>query len=329
MNSVYQCRTSVALFEFVIGEHVGREALGNRYLKDESVLSACRNSINTFAAAGYDFATLPVWELDILKFEAGEHEERETISLNAGGVIEDEASFDAYAWPEEPTAPPAILDELSSYMPDGMKLVISANGGVLETVIKLVGYENLCFMSIDTPDLVQRVADSIGSRLLKYYQCCLEHDTVGAILLNDDWGFKSQTMVPPDDLRKYVFPWHKKIVEAAHAAERPALLHSCGQMLEVWDDIIDEIGFDGKHSYEDTIIPVEESYDRWGDRIAILGGIDMDFLCRSTPDEVYRRGKAMLERAGDKGGYALGSGNSVAEYVPVENFLAMTRAALD
>ncbi|MBT3193710.1 MAG: hypothetical protein HN341_14275 [Verrucomicrobia bacterium] len=76
-------------------------------------------------------------------------------------------------------------------------------------------------------------------------------------------------------------------------------------------------------------IPVEESYDTWGGRIALLGGIDMDFLCRAAPDEVYRLSKAMLERAGDKGGYALGSGNSVAAYVSVENYLAMTRAALE
>lgn len=62
---------------------------------------------------------------------------------------------------------------------------------------------------------------------------------------------------------------------------------------------------DGCHSYEDNILPVEEAYARYHDRIAILGGIDIDFLCRREPEEVYQRAHAMLERTADRGGYAL------------------------
>jgi len=32
---------------------------------------------------------------------------------------------------------------------------------------------------------------------------------------------------------------------------------------------------------------------------------------------------------GDRGGYALGSGNSIAPYVPVRNYLALLQAAKD
>lgn len=38
----------------------------------------------------------------------------------------------------------------------------------------------------------------------------------GRICSNDDWGFNTQTFLSPSDMRKYVFPWHKKFVEAAH-----------------------------------------------------------------------------------------------------------------
>ena len=37
----------------------------------------------------------------------------------------------------------------------------------------------------------------------------------------------------------------------------------------------------------------------------------------------------MLERTSGRGGYMLGSGNSIPEYVPSENYLAMLRAATD
>ena len=118
-------------------------------------------------------------------------------------------------------------------------------------------------------------------------------------------------------------------MQAIHATRRPAILHSCGELKSLWDDIIDDLEYDGKHSYEDTILPVEEAYEQYGTRVSILGGIDVDFLCRATPDAIYRRSKALIERTQSHGGYGLGSGNSIADYVPVENYDAMRRAALE
>jgi hypothetical protein len=60
----------------------------------------------------------------------------------------------------------------------------------------------------------------------------------------------------------------------------------------------------------------------------LLGGFDMDLLCRATPDEIYEivleNGRRFRRTAQ---GYALGSGNSIPEYVPLENYFAMLRAA--
>ncbi|MEE4195960.1 MAG: uroporphyrinogen decarboxylase family protein, partial [Anaerolineae bacterium] len=109
----------------------------------------------------------------------------------------------------------------------------------------------------------------------------------------------------------------------------PAILHSCGNFSRVIDDIVDDMQFDARHSYEDTIWPVEEAYESLHQRIAILGGIDVDFICRSTPEAVYERSKAMLLKTKGRGGYALGTGNSVPEYVPDEGYFAMIRAALE
>ena len=46
-------------------------------------------------------------------------------------------------------------------------------------------------------------------------------------------------------------------------------------------------------------------------------------LVRSDPETIYRRSRALLERTQDKGKFALGTGNSVANYIPLENYLAM------
>ena len=70
-------------------------------------------------------------------------------------------------------------------------------------------------------------------------------------------------------------------------------------------------------------MPVEEAKQLFGDRMAILGGLDVDFLCRATEEEVRARTREILEACMPGGGYALGTGNSVANYIPAENYLAM------
>jgi len=318
------------LFEFIIGGPVFDKLAGGKLDQAAPAMEKLRQVIRAFHNGGYDYAVLPSWEFAFVGFPGGGHaEEGSSHSLNEGAVITDEASFEAYAWQDVKPEAYAVFGEAADDLPEGMKLIAMSNGGVEENMVELVGYQDLCFMQIDEPELVKQIADAIGSRLLAHYEEVLKYDTVGAIMVNDDWGFKTQTMFPPEFLREYVVPWHRKFAEVAHEAGRPVLMHSCGNLREVWDDIIDDIQVDGKHSYEDSIQPVEEAYEEYGSRIAILGGIDMDFLCRKTPEEIYKRSAEMIERTDGCTGYALGSGNSIAPYVPVENYEAMIRAVLE
>jgi len=86
------------------------------------------------------------------------------------------------------------------------------------------------------------------------------------------------------------------------------------------------VGIDGKHSFEDAIMPVSEAFRLYGERISVLGGIDVDFLCRADEEAVRRRVRETLEAcaAPRRGrGYCLGTGNTVANYIPLTNYLAM------
>jgi len=114
------------------------------------------------------------------------------------------------------------------------------------------------------------------------------------------------------------------MVDAIHGYGKYAILHSCGNLSEVMDDIVEVMKYDAKHSFEDNILPVEHAWEQWHERIAILGGIDMDFLVRSDPATIRERSENMLKLTGSAA-YALGSGNSIPAYVPIENYLAMIK----
>ncbi|MDP3181038.1 MAG: uroporphyrinogen decarboxylase family protein [Bacteroidota bacterium] len=218
-----------------------------------------------------------------------------------------------------------MLNHLATELNEGMKFIVSAPGGVLENVIDLVGFERLCFMIYEDEALVGKIFDAVGTRLLHFYEICGVLKPVGALIVNDDWGFKTQTMFSPEMLRQFVFPWHKKMVEAIHQNGKYAILHSCGNLSDVIGDIVEEMKYDAKHSFEDNIFPVEKAWQLWHDRIAILGGIDMDFLVRSVPEAITERCRKMLTLTGSKA-YALGSGNSIPTFVPIENYLAMIKS---
>lgn len=281
--------------------------------------------MEAYRRAGYDYVTV---RIPGFKFPSNRSYDARTVSLNEGAMIHDWASYEAYPWPDPEKAGYAILDALESNLPDGMKMIVHGPGGVLENVIELVGYEALCYLLADDPKLAAVIFEQVGSRMVRYYELVAPYPGVGACISNDDWGFKTQTMLSPRQLRQYVFPWHKQIAEVVHAAGKPLILHSCGHFERIISDL-EAIGIDARHSYEDAILPVEQAYERYHDKFAILGGIDMDFICRATPEEIYARAKALLQQTENRGGYALGTGNSVPDYVPDENYFAMTQAVLE
>lgn len=324
IRKVLQCQkpNRPTLFEFFMNENLYTEVAGPAPETNDPVVQLAY-MIRVFAACGYDYANC--YGSDLC-FPTGETERKNTISLNAHALIKSWEDFENYPWPDARNADYSRLEKIKPYLPEKMKLMTAGPCGLLENVISIVGYENLCFMLYDDPALVKAIFDRIGGILLDYYEHCAQYDSVGILMINDDWGFNTQTMLSVSDMRRYVFPWHKKMVEAAHKAGKFAVLHSCGYMVDIMEDVIEEMKFDGRHSYEDNIVPVEEAYRRWGGRIAILGGMDVDFLVRSRESEITARATAMLALAEEKGGYALGSGNSIPYYVPNEKYFAMTAA---
>ena len=312
------------LFEFFLNDPLYARLAGVAQMDQWGTEARSAQVAKAYAKAGYDYVTVPASNFG---FPQGKAEHLSSRSQNEGAMISDRASFEAYAWPS-PDAAQSALGNVSAWLPEGMKAVVFGPGGVLENAIGLVGYENLCLMIMDDPKLAGEIFDAVGSRLVRYYELSAPHELVGACISNDDWGHNMQTMLCPEDMRRFVFPWHKKIVAKIHAAGKYAILHSCGNLAQVMDDVIDDIGFDGKHSYEDKIQPVEEAYEKFGGRLAILGGIDLNFVCRSTLAAITQRSREMLQRTESRGGYALGTGNSVPEYVPQANYFAMIEAAV-
>jgi len=240
------------------------------------------------------------------------------------GPITSREEFEAYPWPDPEAASTRSLEWYEENLPDDMCVI--GSGGFAhfaEYLTWLMGYETLCYALYDQRDLVAAISQKLIDMFRVVLRRLLEFDRVKIIWGSDDMGFRSGTLISPDDLREFVLPGHRLMAEMSHAQGRPYLLHSCGNLRSIMRDLIDDIGIDAKHSFEDTFERVTDAKREYGDRIALLGGIDVDFLCRSSEEEVRRRVRETLTECMPGGGYCLGTGNSVANYIPLDNYLAM------
>jgi uroporphyrinogen decarboxylase len=242
----------------------------------------------------------------------------------ASGPIQSWADFEAYPWPKVEDINHLALEYVNSIVPDGMKIAAFQFGGIFENATWLMGLQSFSYALHDQPDLVEAICQRVGEFVTTTFAQAATIDNAAMMLLSDDLGFYSGTLVSPDVIRRYIIPHYKKITDITHQAGRLLIFHSCGNVYKLMDDFIDDVGIDAKHSFEDKILPVDEACRRWGDRIAILGGVDMHLLGAGTEEQVRARTRQILETCGVKGtGYCLGTGNTAANYIPRQNYLAM------
>jgi len=244
-------------------------------------------------------------------------------SYNKGAdhTIASREDFEKYPWPKISNIDCQRLEDVKAILPEGM-MSIAGRTGILENVMWLLGYEGISYLLYDDEKLVADMFDRVGSFIVEHMDIVASCDVVGGIKLGEDMGFRTATMLNPEVYRKYLFPWHKKLVDVVHKHGKMAIVHACGNLEMIMEDIID-CGWDARHSFEDGIQPVREAKEKYGDRIAHLGGFDMHKIATMSVEEVRRHTRRLIEKCAPGGGWALGTGNSVANYVPTENYLAM------
>ena len=248
------------------------------------------------------------------------------------GPIQSREDFDNYPWEELPSLYWKLnatrFEALAQTLPAGMKVIGGIGNGAFEISEDLVGFERLCYLQFDDPRLFRDIYEKIGALQVKLWADLLSRfgDLFAVCRIGDDMGFKSATLISPEPIIEHIVPQYKRIIAIIHDSGKPFLLHSCGCIFDVMDAFIDA-GTDAKHSNEDVIAPFSVWLEKYGDRIGLFGGIDLDWLCIHEPDEVYEYvldvGSRYRRQAS---GFALGSGNSIPGYVPVEGYLAMIRA---
>ena len=284
-------------------------------------------SVNFSKMVGYDYVIatpiVPIRRTKVnLKSDPNYEETVRNWQEEHQGIIMSRDDYNAYPWPSIDSINLVALDLLPGMMQPEMK-VLCFIMGIFEDLRVLMGFEQMAYKSIDEPELLGDILENLTVLCEAAVDRAAAHPACGAIFYADDLGHTNSTMVSPNFMREWIFPRQKRIADACHRHGKPFLFHCCGQVDAVMGDLIETVGIDARHSFQDNIEPVEEVYRKYGDRIAILGGVDVDLLSRGTPDQVRTRTRKILEVCAPGGGFCMGSGNSLPNFVNVENYYSM------
>ena len=292
------------------------------------------DDIEFWACAGYDY--LPV-ALSIIKpgramagtamssysVYARQYTERTWADMHTGTIVSCEQCA-AYPWPDVDAMHVEVLDELAQILPQGMKVLIQL-GKIFTANWLFQGAETFYLNVYDNPELIEMMYDKIGPLVYATFERVIEHPVVGAVMHPDDLAGTSGLLLDADHFRRHVFPWYKKMGKICRQLDKPMIFHSDGDIWTVMDDVVDA-GFEAIHPIDPNAMDINEVMTRYGDRLALIGNIDVQLLARGTPDDIDGLVKQRISDLAPGGGYVLGSGNSVPEFVPIENYLAMLRA---
>ncbi|NLY00396.1 MAG: hypothetical protein GXY83_30235 [Rhodopirellula sp.] len=237
------------------------------------------------------------------------------------GPIQSWEDIERYPWPDPARIDYGQLDEYERRLPEDMGVYHVVK--VWEVVRELFGFESFCWKMVDEPELVEEVIRRVAEFHLAMVRTLCDYRCVFAVYAADDYAHKSSTMMAPQYIVDRFLPWHERMSRRAHDRGKLFFFHCCGRVDPLMDHLIDSVKIDAKHSFEENVVPVTEAKGRWGDRVALLGGLDVDFIARSDEPAIRCRVRRTLDVCQPGGGYCLGLGNWVTDYIPVDNYLAV------
>jgi uroporphyrinogen decarboxylase len=150
---------------------------------------------------------------------------------------------------------------------------------------------------------------------------------VDAVFFGDDWGIQERLMINPKLWRELFKPWYKKFFEITHAEGLHVWFHSCGNVLDLVEDLI-ECQVDLLNPLQPQAMDLNNLAQKFRGRLSFHGGIDCQrTLPQGTPEavrrEVQERSRLLSTTVG---GYVGGPSTTIMPETPLENIIAMCEA---
>ena len=224
-------------------------------------------------------------------------------TLTAPGFFEDYsevADIDRFAWPD----PALHLDREESRRRVGAAPADKIKMGILwsahfQDACSAFGMEQALITMLSNPEMFRAVIDRITGFYLKASEIFYESTKglLDAVLIGNDFGSQTSLMLHPDNIREFVFPGTKKLIEQAKSYGLTVMHHSCGSVFPVIQDLAD-IGADIIHPVQALAYQMDAPNlkKHFYGKVAFCGGIDAQYLLvNGNPDDVAQKIRELTE----------------------------------
>ena len=243
-----------------------------------------------------------------------------------GGIfknMEDYENFPGHPDPNDPYFLKNYLD-LKRYQEEELNnevFIVPGIYGLMEATWEGFGIE-IFSRILAKPKLAEKIFNERGKLALELTKIFAENDAK-AVWVFDDYGYKTGMFMSPQNYRRYVIPWIKRICKAAHKRDCKLILHSCGDIEPIFGDLV-KAGVDAFNPIESTTANPEYNIfklnERFGDKTTFIGNIAPQMLATGTKEEIENYSKKLIRELAPGGGFIFASGHSINPAIPLEHF---------
>lgn len=168
-------------------------------------------------------------------------------------------------------------------------------------LLDLFGFEecmvNLAAYPEEVEELISRITDQHMRSIEGFAKA-----GVDGIIAGDDLGLQDRLIISPNMWRTLFKPYYKKIIDAAHKNNMEMMLHICGNISDIIEDLI-EIGLDVLQIDQQDHMGIEMLGEKYKGRIAFFCPTDIQStLCNNDQQKIKEKAVQLLECLGSREG---------------------------
>ncbi|MCQ2552447.1 MAG: hypothetical protein MJ148_03755 [Clostridia bacterium] len=91
----------------------------------------------------------------------------------------------------------------------------------------------------DYEEAVKGLYDKLSDLYCDYIERMHKYFNVEFVELHDDWGTQKSSMMSPDAHKEFLMPYVKKVIDKCHSLGMLFMMHSCGNITSVFDNLVD------------------------------------------------------------------------------------------
>jgi len=184
----------------------------------------------------------------------------------------------------------------------------------------LRGMSNLLVDFLEHPGFVKDLLRAIADYNMAQVREAMNYE-IDAVYFGDDWGQQQGLQMGPHLWREFILPELKRMYGVVREAGKFVMIHSCGDVDEVFDDLI-AAGLNCFNPFQPEVMDVDVLLPQYRGRLAFHGGLSTQRTLPFRSAEDVRSESRHLINLGADGGYIFAPAHDVEGDVPLENMLA-------